>query len=158
MPFSFDPAACAGRADELHPALTRLVSQEGWPHTVGSAFVGIKPELPVVGKVSLTLTFAQPGGILRVEHVVGRLSSPAPDALYVRLAGWNAEHGHADLVALTVEQGPETAVVLRSELAPNLESRDQPFLPGELRRAVERVGREGAQLWGALDGEGIALR
>lgn len=158
MPFAFDHAACAGRAEDLLPALVRLVAQEGWPHTAGERFVGIKPELPVVGKVSLTLTFAPPGGVLRVEQVVARLDPPAPDALHARLASWNAEHDHVDLVAFTGEQGPEAAVVVRAELVPNLESRDQPFLPGELRRAVERVAREAARLRAALSGEGIPLR
>lgn len=160
MAFSFDLAACAGSADELLPAVIRLVAAEGWPHQAGERFVGLRPELPVVGKANLTLGFAPAesgGGILRVETVVARTAAPAPDALYERLNAWNAEHDHQDLLALSAEQSGEVAITVRAELAPHLGAKE-PFLAGDLKRCVERVARQGAQLRRALEADEVPLK
>lgn len=151
MPYQFDLAACAGRAEELFPALVRLIGAEGWPHQVGEGFVGLRPELSGLGKSTLTLSLVPAGsGILRIESTATRVPAPAPNDLYERLCHWNGEHDHQDLMALSAEQAGEVAVSVRSELIPQLGVKD-PWLAADVRRAVERVARGAARLKQALD-------
>lgn len=157
MPWTWDLAACAGKAEELLPALVRLVSAEGWPHQPGEGFVGLRPELANLGRCTLTLSLVPPaaeggqaGGILRVETTALRLPAPGPGELYERLCNWNAEHDNQDLLAVTSEQKGEVAVTVRAELVPQLGAKE-PYLAADLRRAVERVARAGARLKQTLE-------